>query len=128
MASQTEACRAHALRCAEVAQRAHTREDRREFLKFAESWERLANEIEHNELLIQLIDELAAESQLELPEPTKDRRATRPFRHVAVAIVSISEHFAGLKLMKLRGAGHFLAAGRSYARGIGCPNNGKIGQ
>jgi hypothetical protein len=94
MATQTEACRAHALRCAEVAQRAQTPEDRREFLKFAESWERLANEIEHNELLVQFIDGLATKPQPELPEPMKDQRATPSWRHLAAAIVSIPEHVA----------------------------------
>ena len=101
MPGHSEACRAHALRCFKVAEKACTPEERREFLSFAESWERLADEIERNERLITLIDELAInnpideDSQRELYEPTECQRpSTRSLRRLAAAIVSISDHFA----------------------------------
>jgi hypothetical protein len=80
MADHSEACRANALRCFEVAEKTHAPEDRLEFIGFAESWERLAKEIERNQLLIMLIDELAASSrtndtQLEPDELTEFQRS-----------------------------------------------------
>jgi hypothetical protein len=99
MADHSEACRANALRCFEVAEKTHALEDRLEFIGFAESWERLAKEIERNQLLITLIDELAASSrtndtQLEPDELTElQRSGTWSLRRLASAVVSISDHF-----------------------------------
>jgi hypothetical protein len=59
MLDDAEACRARALRCFEIAEKASTLEDRLEFIRFAESWEALANEIQRSELLISLLDQLA---------------------------------------------------------------------
>jgi len=46
MSGQSEACRANALHCLDVADKAGTPEDKREFFDLAASWQRLANEIE----------------------------------------------------------------------------------
>ena len=96
MSSDPKACRAHALRCTEIAEKAPTPEDRREFLSFAQSWERLADEIERNELLVTLIDELATkdltneDSQRELHEPIKCQRPSiLSLRRLAAAVVSV---------------------------------------
>jgi uncharacterized protein Yka (UPF0111/DUF47 family) len=101
MPGHAEACRAHALHCFKVADKTRTPEDRQEFLSLAESWERLADEIERNEFLIALIDELATknlteeDSQRELHDPTKCQRPnTLSLRRLAAAIVSISDHLA----------------------------------
>jgi hypothetical protein len=100
MPGDSETCRARALRCLEVAEKAPTPDDRREFLTFAESWERLANEIERNECLVTLIDELAAKNLTnENTQPDSDelaecqRAGTRSLRRLAAAIVSIPGHF-----------------------------------
>ena len=100
MPGDSETCHARALRCLEVAEKAPTPEDRREFLTFAESWERLANEIERNERLVTLIDELAAKNltnentQRDSDELSECQRAgTRSLRRLAAAIVSIPGHF-----------------------------------
>ena len=45
-AHPADECRAHALHCVEVAQHAPTLDDRSDFLVFAETWYRLANEID----------------------------------------------------------------------------------
>jgi hypothetical protein len=59
MLSHSETCRAHALHCLDVAERTRAPEDRREFLNFAKSWERLAAEVDQNERLVEMIDALA---------------------------------------------------------------------
>ena len=88
MPADSETCRARALRCLEVAEKAPTPEDRREFLTFAESWERLANEIERNERFVTLIDELAAknltdeDTQRDSDELAECQRAGMRSRHV----------------------------------------------
>ena len=45
-ALRADQCRANALHCVDVAQRAYTRDERTEFLEFAECWYRLADEID----------------------------------------------------------------------------------
>lgn len=48
MLDDAEACRANALHCFEIAEKAPTLDDRLEFIRFAESWEALANEIQRS--------------------------------------------------------------------------------
>jgi hypothetical protein len=100
MPDDSETYRARALRCLEVAEKAPTPEDRREFLTFAESWERLANEIERSERFVTLIDELAAKNltnentQQESDELAECQRAgMQSLRRLAAIIVSIPGHF-----------------------------------
>ena len=90
-------CVAHAAGCIEVAEKACTTEDRREFLSFADAWEKLATEIEQSERLVAFIDELttntdedAVREGSELPQ----RSYTKPLRQLAAAIVAISDHVA----------------------------------
>lgn len=59
MPSYIDACLASARRCSQIATKTRTLDDRCEFLSFAASWLRLANEIEADERLIALIDGLA---------------------------------------------------------------------
>ena len=81
----------------EVAEKACTDEDRREFLSFADAWDKLAIEIELSERLVAFIDELStnidADAVLEGSEPPR-RSYTQPLRQLAAAMVAISDHVA----------------------------------
>ena len=57
-AHPADECRANALHCVEVAQQAHTLDDRSNFLAFAETWYKLANEIDYSDRLVAFIDGL----------------------------------------------------------------------
>jgi hypothetical protein len=97
MSRHAESCVAHAARCMEVAAKACTDEDRREFLSFADAWDKLAIEIELSERLVAFIDELAtnidADAVPEGSEPPR-RSYTQPLRQLAAAMVAISDHVA----------------------------------
>ena len=97
MPNYIDACLASARRCSQVAKKTRTTDDRREFLGFAASWLRLANEIECNERLIALIDGLAASTPpSEEADPKFDELTTSPLsslRHLATTILSVSHHF-----------------------------------
>ena len=57
-AHPADECRANALHCAEVAQHARTLDDRSNFLAFADTWYKLANEIDYSDRLVAFIDGL----------------------------------------------------------------------
>ena len=59
MPSPIDACFASARLCSQIAKTTRTLDDRCEFLSFAASWLKLANQIEADERLIALIDGLA---------------------------------------------------------------------
>ena len=94
-----DACRANARHCAEIAERTCTLEDRSEFLSFAATWQRLANEIECNERLITLVDDLASsisaneDSGRKVAELTERGASTSSLRRLATAILSVSNHY-----------------------------------
>jgi hypothetical protein len=97
MSRHSEACVEHAVRCIEVARKTCTAEDRREFLSFADAWERLATEIEQSERLVAFLEELTAAAgearfaeRSELPQ----RSYTQPLRKLARAVVAISDQVA----------------------------------
>jgi hypothetical protein len=97
MSRQADACVTHAERCIEVAQATCSAEDRREFLSFADAWEKLAIEIEQNERLVAFIDDLAASAEADAtPESSElpQRPYTGPLRKLAAAVVAISGHVA----------------------------------
>jgi hypothetical protein len=82
------------LHCVEVAQHAHTLDDRSDFLAFAEAWSKLANEIDYSDRLIAFIDTLGAS------EPTKENTAPeeigsgiRSLGRLTAAIVTFSTCF-----------------------------------
>ena len=97
MSRHAKSCVAHAARCMEVAEKACTDEDRREFSSFADAWDKLAIEIELSERLVAFIDELStnidADAVLEGSEPPR-RSYTQPLRQLAAAMVAISDHVA----------------------------------
>jgi hypothetical protein len=91
MSKHAEACVAHAALCIDVAEKTSSAEDRREFLSFADAWERLAKEIEQSERLAAFLNELSMTT-----ESAPDRNAveqpshTQPLRQLTAAIVAIS--------------------------------------
>jgi hypothetical protein len=95
MSRHKEACVAHAAICIDVAEKTCSAEDRREFLSFADAWDRLADEIEQSERLVSFIDGLnmSADTVLDAGE-FKPRSNTEPLRQLAAAIVSLSDRVA----------------------------------
>lgn len=97
MPSHIDACLASARLCSQIAKKTRTLDDRCEFLGFAASWLRLANEIEANERLIALIDGLAVstppseEAAQKFDEPTESHLSS--LRRLATTILSVSHHF-----------------------------------
>ena len=87
-------CRANALHCVEVAQHAHTLDDRAGFLAFAEAWYKLANEIDHSERLIAFIDALVARDPMkENTAPEEINSGAGSLRRLTAAIVTLSSCF-----------------------------------
>jgi hypothetical protein len=82
MSRHAESCVAHAARCMEVAAKACTDEDRREFLSFADAWDKLAIEIELSERLVAFIDELATNIDADAVPEGSDATA----RHLALLL------------------------------------------
>ncbi len=95
MSRHSEACVTHAALCIDVAEKTCSAEDRREFLTFADAWERLATEIEQSERLVSFIDGLnmSADTVLETGE-FKPRSNTEPLRQLVAAIVALSDRVA----------------------------------
>ena len=93
-APPADECRANALPCVEVAQQAHTLDDRSNFLAFAETWYKLANEIDYSDRLVAFIDELGVkEPTLENTEAEEIESGIRSLRRLTTAIVAISSSF-----------------------------------
>ena len=97
MPSQVGACLASARHCSQIAKRTRTPDDRCEYLSFAASWRRLANETESNERLIALIDGLAASTPpSEAADPSLDeltKSHLSSIRRLATTILSMSHRF-----------------------------------
>jgi hypothetical protein len=92
-AHPADECRAHALHCVEVAQHAPTLDDRSEFLVFAESWYRLADEIDISNRLVAFIDGLPASRAMENAEAEEIESGIRSLKRLTAAIVAISSSF-----------------------------------
>jgi uncharacterized protein Yka (UPF0111/DUF47 family) len=90
-------CRANALHCVDIAEHAHTPDDRSDFLAFPEAWFKLADEIDHSARLISFIDALGApdpvKEEAALPEP-----ALQSLRRLTAAIVAIPNRFIADRL------------------------------
>jgi hypothetical protein len=99
MSGHSEACRANARQCLEIATKTRALDDSSEFLSFAETWERLAKEIESNERLVALIEglasNLAAEGQGQQMDDLSDsdQAIPRSLRRLTSAIVAATSHF-----------------------------------
>ena len=92
-AHPADECRANALHCVEVAHQAHTLDDRSNFLAFAETWYKLANEIDYSDRLVAFIDGLGVrEPTLEKTE-SEIESGIRSLRRLTAAIVAISSSF-----------------------------------
>ena len=93
-AHPADECRANALHCVEVAQHAHTLDDRSNFLAFAETWYKLANEIDYSDRLVAFIDGLGVrEPTLGVKEVEEIESGIRSLKRLTAAIVAISFSF-----------------------------------
>ena len=97
MPSLIDACFASARLCSQIAKTTRTLDDRCEFLSFAASWLRLANQIEADERLIALIDGLAVSTPPGEDADQKLDELTDPhlssLQRLAATILSVSHHF-----------------------------------
>ena len=111
MPSLIDACFASARLCSQIAKTTRTLDDRCEFLSFAASWLRLANQIEADERLIALIDGLAVstppgEDADQIDELTESHLSS--LQRLAATILSVSHHFmADKKIGSEVGVGDF---------------------
>jgi hypothetical protein len=92
-AHPADECRAHASHCVEVAQHAPTLDDRSEFLLFAESWYRLADEIDIGNRLVAFIDGLPSSRAMENAKAEEIESGKRSLKRLTAAIVAISSSF-----------------------------------
>jgi len=90
-AHPADECRANALHCVEVAKHAPTQDDRSEFLAFAETWYRLADEIDFSNRLIAFIDALPASNAV--GNIRAEESGIRSLKRLTAAIVAISSCF-----------------------------------
>jgi hypothetical protein len=105
-AHPADECRANALYCVEVAELAHASDDRSDFLAFAETWYKLANEIDYSDRLVAFIDGLGVrEPMLGNDEADEIECGIRSLKRLTAAIVAITSSFMADQL----------AAGRSEA-------------
>ena len=102
-AHPADECRANALHSVEVAQQAHTLDDRSNFLAFAETWYKLANEIDYSDRLVAFIDGLGVkEPTLVTTEAEEIESGIRSLRRLTAAIVAISSSFMADQLAAAR--------------------------
>jgi hypothetical protein len=90
-AHPADECRFNALHCVDVAEHAHTPDDRSDFLAFADSWYRLADEIDYSNRLIAFIDGLAgSKPTIANTQPEEMESGVRSLKRLTAAIVAIS--------------------------------------
>ena len=90
-AHPADECRSNALHCVDVAEHAHTPGDRSDFLAFAESWYRLADEIDYSNRLIAFIDGLAGRKPaIASTQPEEMELGVQSLKWLTAAIVDIS--------------------------------------
>ena len=89
-AHPADECRANALHCVEVAQQAHTLDDRSDFLAFAETWYKLADEIEYSHRLVAFIDGLGVNEPVKEKTESEIKSGIRSLRRLTSAIVGVS--------------------------------------
>jgi hypothetical protein len=90
-AHPADECRSNALHCVDVAEHAHTPDARSDFLAFAESWYRLADEIDYGNRLIAFIDGLAGSKPASAnTQPEEMESGVRSLKRLTAAIVAIS--------------------------------------
>ena len=103
-AHPADECRANALHCVAVAQHADTLDDRSEFLAFAKSWYRLADEIDISNRLIAFIDSLPVNKPTTANTQPKEETepGTRSLKRLTEAIVAISSSLISSQLVAER--------------------------
>ena len=92
-AHPADECRANALHCVDIAQHAPTLNDRSEFLAFAESWYRLADEIDISNRLVTFIDGLPTSLAMENMEAEELESGIGSLKRLTAAIIAISSSF-----------------------------------
>lgn len=92
-AHSADECRFHALHCVQVADHAKTLEDRSDFLAFAETWYKLANEIDSSDRLVAFIDGLGVCEQMTEKNESEIASGLRSLRRLTAAIVAVSACF-----------------------------------
>ena len=89
-AHPADQCRTNALHCVDVAEHAYTPDDRSDFLAFAESWRRLADEIDYSNRLIAFIDGLAGSKPTRAnTQPEELESGVRSLKRLTGGIVGI---------------------------------------
>jgi hypothetical protein len=99
MSGHSEACRVNGRQCIDIAEKTRALDDASEFLSFAETWERLAREVESNERLVALIEGLTSSSTAEdqaqkIDHSQKcDRLIPPSLRRLTTAVAAVASHF-----------------------------------
>ena len=83
-------CRANALHCVEFAEHAHTLDDRSDFLAFAETWYKLASEIDFSDRVVAFIDGLGVSERMTEKTESEIESGIRSLRRLTAAIVAVS--------------------------------------
>lgn len=96
-ARPADLCRTNALQCVVVAQHAPTPDDRSEFLALAESWYRLADEIDISNRLVAFIDAIHTEAMGNMHAQELESGAAS-LKRLSAAIVAISSSFMAHQL------------------------------
>ena len=99
-------CRANALHCVEVAEHAHTLDDRSDFLAFAETWYKLASEIDFSDRLVAFIDGLGVSERMMEKTELEIESGIRSLRRLTAAIVAVSACLMSGQLAAQRVAGN----------------------
>jgi hypothetical protein len=97
-ALRADECRANALHCVDVAQHAYARDERTEFLAFAECWYRLADEIDISNRLVDFIDGLPASTPMANTEAREVESGIGALKRLTSAIAAISSSFVADQL------------------------------
>jgi hypothetical protein len=114
-ALRADECRANALHCVDVAQHAYARDERTEFLAFAECWYRLADEIDISNRLVAFIDSLPASTPMGDMEAREVESGIGALKRLTSAIAAISSSFVADQLAAVNSASsdfHAATSGR----------------
>lgn len=90
-AHPADECRANGLHCVEVARHAQAPDDHRDFLAFAATWYKLANEIDYSDRLVAFIDGLGVRDPMLAKDNSEEvEGGIRSLKRLTAAIVAIT--------------------------------------
>lgn len=105
-AHPADECRVNASYCVEVAQLAPTPDDRSDFIAFAETWYKLANEIDYSDRLVAFIDGLGVREATIGNEGTDEiESGIGSLRRLIASIIAVTSSFVAGQLAGERSAG-----------------------